>query len=657
MKRNTIYFAGDFETTVYENQTETEVWASGVCELYTEDVHIFHSIDETFQYFRDLKCNVICYYHNLKFDGEFWMYFLLFKLKFKQHFNLQYNEDNLTITKESIYKMKTNTFSYSISDMGQWYSLTIRLKDRYIEFRDSVKLMPMSLDALGKSFNTKHKKLEMEYTGYRYAGCEISNDELLYLRNDVLCLKECLEEMFNEGHDKLTIGSCCMAEFKGMFHKDEFNMFFPNLYNDICDLPVDDRSVGEFIRRSYKGAWCYVKEGKENKIHKNGVTFDVNSLYPSVMEGESGNFYPVGKPYSFVGEIPKEAKINNRYYFIRLKTRFKLKKNKLPFIQIKGSFFYNSTDMLKTSDYYDKTTGNYYPHIKGFNGELIEMIPELTLTCTDYQLMLEHYDLYDTEFIGGYWFETEIGIFDEYLDKYRKIKENNKGAKRTIAKYFSNNLYGKLAMNDDSSFKYYEPDYEQGEIKLHRQEEFDKTPGYIPCGSAITSYAREFTIRYAQKVYKYFLYADTDSLHCLYHESLEKILPIHPSKYLHWKNEGRWNKGLFLRQKSYIEIDTDNVIHITCSGMKQRPKELFIASLEGAKIQNNEVSINIIGEEGKPSKKIIKLKSKSEREFVSKKRKITDFTYGLTIPGQLKAKRIKGGIILAETEYKLRKRG
>ena len=69
--RKSRYFACDFETTVYKGQVNTEVWASASVELFTDDVHIFHSIDEQFKYFETLKCNVIAYYHNLKFDGAF----------------------------------------------------------------------------------------------------------------------------------------------------------------------------------------------------------------------------------------------------------------------------------------------------------------------------------------------------------------------------------------------------------------------------------------------------------------------------------------------------------------------------------------------------------------------------------------------------------
>lgn len=46
---------GDFETTVYKGQVNTEVWASASVELFSEDVKIFHSIGEQFEYLRLLK--------------------------------------------------------------------------------------------------------------------------------------------------------------------------------------------------------------------------------------------------------------------------------------------------------------------------------------------------------------------------------------------------------------------------------------------------------------------------------------------------------------------------------------------------------------------------------------------------------------------------
>ena len=81
-RTNRLVFVGDFETTVYEGQTYTEVWASALVPLYSEEVLIHNSIDETYKYLITLGTNVLVYYHNLKFDGSFWLDFLIIKQKF-----------------------------------------------------------------------------------------------------------------------------------------------------------------------------------------------------------------------------------------------------------------------------------------------------------------------------------------------------------------------------------------------------------------------------------------------------------------------------------------------------------------------------------------------------------------------------------------------
>lgn len=49
---------------------------------------------------------------------------------------------------------------------------------------------------------------------------------------------------------------------------------------------------------------------------------------------------------------------------------------------------------------------------------------------TDYQLIKEHYNLVDFEIMDGCYFDKEIGLFDEYINKYKKIKLSSKGAKK-----------------------------------------------------------------------------------------------------------------------------------------------------------------------------------------------------------------------------------
>ena len=674
------YFMCDFETTVYKGQVNTEVWASASVELFTEDVNIFHSIGEQFDYFIAQKCNIVAYYHNLKFDGAFWLSYLLIDKGYKQAYKkVGEHENDVEWLPEKF--MENKSFKYSISDKGMWYSIIIKVNNHFIEIRDSLKLLPFSVKRIGESFGTKHKKLDMEYTGFRYAGCTITDEEKKYIANDVLVVKEALEIMFQEGHNKLTIGSCCLEEYKAICKSSTKNPYdYDEMYPDVYDIAIDKKehrysNAGEYIRRSYRGGWCYLVKGKENKVFTDGTTADVNSLYPSMMSSESGNRYPIGVPHFWKGNfIPDDALSSDKYYFVRVKTRFYIKPDKLPFIQIKSSLLYKGTEALETSDVYDKRTGEYYTHYTDKDGNIKDTRVELVLTMTDYELLKEHYELVDFEILDGCWFYSEIGIFDEYIEKYKKIKVESKGALRELAKLFLNNLYGKMASSKDSSFKlaYVKEDKTIGFLPV---AEANKKAGYIPVGSAITSYARNFTIRAAQKNYhgkdkRGFIYADTDSIHCdLAPEDIVGI-KVHDKDFCCWKLESCWDVAVFTRQKTYIEhVTHENCVpleelldkdgkprkpynNIKCAGMPQKCKDLFQASLDG--------KADISGYQDK-STKVFKEWSEDEKEFLFEKetgkpikRNLSDFKVGLKVPGKLRPKRIRGGILLIDTPYEMR---
>lgn len=656
MGRKYRYLVGDFETTVFPNQTFTEVWASAIVELFTEDVHIFHSIQDTYNYLRSLKTNIIIYYHNLKFDGSFWLSYLMNELKYKVCATQYKDSKELEFAKPT--KMWNNSFIYTISSTGEWYRIIIKTQNYLIELRDSLKLLPFSVKKIGKDFQTKHRKLDMEYTGYRYSGCTITPEEENYIANDVLVVKEALEIMYNEGHTKLTIGSCCLSEYEKLIGGSlAFDEMFPDLtQRELNPDTYGATNVDEYIRKSYKGGWCYLVKGKENKIFKNGTTADVNSLYPSVMSGESGNRYPVGLPTFWKGNyIPRQAQEQESYFFIRIKTKFYIKDGYLPFIQIKNTFKYKFNEMLETSDIYNYKDGKYYDKYIDFNGDLVDADVILTLTCTDYYLFLEHYNVKDFIILDGCYFQAEVGIFDEYIEKYKKIKIESKGAKRQLAKLFLNNLYGKMASSTNSNFKvaFVKEDESIGFYTLIAN---DKKAGYIPVGSAITSYARNFTIRAAQQNYhgvneRGFIYADTDSIHC----DLEpdEIIGIkeHPTNFCCWKLESQWDTGLYVRQKTYLEHVTHQdrepisqpYYDVKCAGMPETCKRLFLRSVEGDIIDPS-----------KPLSDSDKKLTPEAIEFLKTRRKITDFKIGLRIPDKLVPKRIKGGTLLCNTTYEMR---
>ena len=657
MNKQYLYMVGDFETTVYAGQKSTEVWASAVVPFFSEDVQIYHSIEETLDALISLNRNIIIYYHNLKFDGSFWLDYLMHNPKYSLAVHKTGDAD-LDIDYLTEKEMKNNSFTTLISDLGQWYNIKIKVNGKIIEMRDSLKLLPFSVKQIGNSFDTKHKKLEMEYTGFRYAGCEITEEEKQYIANDVLVVKEALENLLNEGHKKSTIGSCALDEFKRITGDYCYAEYFPDVYK----IPLDfekygSENAGEYIRKSYKGGWCYVVKGKENKVFHDGITLDVNSLYPSVMSEMSGNYYPIGKPYFMRGKAMADyiqqmkndkCEYYQEYYFVRIKTKFQLKEGYLPCIQIKSSFLYRANERLETSDIYDRRTNKYYDKYREFDGSIQEASVILTLTQTDFELIQEHYDLYDFEILDGCVFQSERALFDKYITKYKTIKQNSTGARRTLAKLMLNSLYGKLSTSPTASHKvpYLRDD---GSISFIPVADSEKKTVYIPAGSAITSYARAFTIRAAQANYygkdkRGFIYADTDSLHLDLKPSEIKGVEIDDKEFCKWKLESCWTDAIFVRQKTYIEHICDEY-DIKCAGMPPNCKALLSLSL---KQKTEQEYIDEIGKENWNTL------SDYKKQFILSKKELTDFKIGLKIEGKLLPKRIAGGIVLSETTYELR---
>lgn len=631
-------YISDFETTVYEGQTKTEVWASATIPMnrptHPDNVIITTSIDGFMDNLFSYGKNKKVYFHNLKFDGSFilpWLYESGFEV-----WSWGDDQDERLIDRP-LSEMPTRTFTCLIDDMGQWYSITVHWKHKYVTFVDSLKLLPFSVEAIGEAFETEYRKTSIEYNGKRVPGGKLTDEEITYIKNDVLVLHESLNKLFKMvGEEKMTIGSLCLSEFaKTCFHDvEEMNAILPDLTKVEC--PIEGfKNADEYIRRSYHGGWCYLKEGHENTSKKpiiieKGCTADVNSLYPSMLHSDSGSVYPYGKPVWFNGDIPEEvinrSKNGKCYYFVRIKTRFYLKKNHLPTIQIKNNPMYPARKWLTTSDI---DSNNIYRDI---DGKIQKAVVEMVLTQTDFELIKEHYDLKDLEILDGCYFRVAQGLFDEYINKWSEIKRNSKGAMRTLAKLFLNNLCGKLASSDNSSYKI--PFMEDGILKCKIVEDHGKKAGYIAAGSAITSYARNFTIRHAQQNYKHFIYADTDSIHCDCKPRYLKDIKIHPTDFNCWKIENEWDKAVFVRPKTYIEHTViedgekvDPYYLIKCAGMGKNAKKVMKCWLQnGKRVVNHKIE-----------------------DF-----DMTDFTIGLTVPNNLKARQIHGGTILVDSDYIMR---
>lgn len=266
---------------------------------------------------------------------------------------------------------------------------------------------------------------------------------------------------------------------------------------------------------------------------------------------------PYGDPCFYEGKYIEDR--THPLYIQRITCSFKLKKDKIPTIQIKHRQFLDNE------------------YLESSNDEIVA----LTLTNVDLDLFLEQYDVKYLKYHSGWKFKGMRGLFKKYIDKWIEIKnkatiEGNKGM-RQVAKILLNSLYGKFStgLEVQEKIPYLENDIVH--YKLSEKEEKDGV--YLPIGCFITAYARDKTIRTSQAIKTYSLekygtdlyyYSDTDSIHTgLSIEELRNFCDIDDVRLGAWKHESHFTRARFVRQKTYIE-EIDGEIHITCAGLPKR---------------------------------------------------------------------------------------
>lgn len=538
-----IRYTADFETTT--DPETAHVWSWESCVVGDPD-NFCRGIDiESFIEYCSWEDRII-YFHNLKFDSSYILSYLL---------THGYSWSNNRA-------LKKHEFSTLISNMGQFYSVTVCFGETTTTFYDSLKLIRLSVEQIAKAYGLEMRKLEIDYDKPRPEGYIPTDEEWEYQHADVAIMSQALHILFTEGLTKITQGSNALWDYKEIIGKKNFKRWFPV-------LPPE---IDAFCRKSYKGGATQVHKIFANQEIGCGITLDVNSMYPWAMYEM---FLPFGEPISYTGKYRQDKLYP--LYIQKLSCSFELKEGYIPTIQLKHSGLFRGTDFLESS-----------------NGNIVE----LTLTSVDLKLFLDHYNVYNVFWISGYKFMQSKNMFKEYIDKWYAIKaqatkDGNKGL-RQIAKDMMNSLSGKFGLRPEVQEKipYYD---EKLRFKLGEVEQRDII--YVPVVSFITSYGRDKALRSAQKNYDRFIYMDTDSLH-LAGTELPDNLDIDSTKLGWWDLEKTWVRGYFIRAKTYIEeesvsretmesmikaekaepwqfyeVDGDlRILNITCAGM---PKNCY----------------------------------------------------------------------------------
>ena len=530
-------FTCDFETSTlnwYLKDGYARVWAYSISEIGNPENFIYGNNIDDFMKWCMKSPNKICYFHNLKFDGEYIFYWLLIN-------GYECIEDKKA--------RKDKTFTCLLSDTGLFYSIEIYFsvkgkKVRKVTFIDSLKILNFSVEKIGKDFKLPIQKLTLDYDKYRPIGYELNEDEINYIRNDVEIMARALDIMFNEHLDKMTIGSDALSYYKKTL--TSFDTYYPN-------IGLKD----DLIRKSYRGGWTYLNPLYKNVIVNDGIVIDKNSMYPSMMYYE---YMPFGDPIYFEGKYEDDKCYP--LYIQMFSCAFKVKEGKLPTVQLKHTLGYMDNEYVETT-----------------NGK----IETLTLTNIDLELFFEHYDVEFLEYHAGFKFKRIKGLFKSYIDYWmeQKIKasKDGNGAKRQIAKLMLNSLYGKFGLGSSVRGKY--PLLEDEIVKYKCYDRKDRDTIYCPVASFITSYARADIIRNSQAIRDYtikkygkdyYLYSDTDSIHCLKldEEELKQFMNIDDYNLGAYKKESEFEKAKFIRQKCYIEIGYDGKVNSTIAGMPKR---------------------------------------------------------------------------------------
>lgn len=527
-------YSADFETTTDVN--DCRVWAYAVCEV--EDSNQFYygnSLDGFMEFMEEHPGDY--YFHNLKFDGEFIIGWLL--------------NHGWEHSKEKAEK----TFSTLISKTGQFYLIEIiyklwNKKQKKVRIYDSLKRLPFSVAQIAKAFELPISKLEIDYKAYRKPGHVLTQQEIDYIRNDVTIVAQALAIQNKQGLTKMTAGSNALTKFIETLGKERYREVFP-----VLDLEMDTA-----LRPAYRGGWTYCNPLFAGKDVDQGLVFDVNSMYPWAMREKP---LPCGRPMYFKGKYKDDSLYP--LYIQNIIVEFRLKEHHHPMIQDKYGGYFKANEYLTHSE-----------------GEM-----KLSLSSVDLKLFLDQYDILYIEYVDGYKFKQCTGIFDQYIDYWMEVKMNSTGAIKQLAKLMLNSLYGKFATRPDVTGKIPYLN-ESGKVCYKLGDQEFREPVYTPLGIFITAWARDNIVRTAQSVYDRFCYADTDSIHII-----GKELPnikIDDKKLGYWKCESHFDKARFIRQKTYIELeltnnplkDSEKVVideqtyrkNVKCAGMPDAVKEV-----------------------------------------------------------------------------------
>ena len=570
------YFA-DFETTTaknYEVEGKVRIYMWGLMSADGEEYYKGTTLETFLGTVGNLskeKPVVTIWFHNLRFDFSF----------IEHHFLSKGVADFVALDDFAKYKWTTKGREYTTIKNGmgalygsEWYAGP---KQRVI-FRDSAKLYPTTIKAMGKTVGMDKLDDDFDYTQFIPYSYRPSDSDWKYLYHDVEIARRAVVRLMKEYKQiRMTLTGYAYGTLSHYYNIRKFKemgletvtpegstlreesiekkrMYMVNNHNKSpfeIDFPATRPGLYDRLHDAYSGGIVYVNEKYRNRVVDNVLGVDANSEYPATM---LDNMFPIGKEEEFKGnykKLPKPYRKERPLYVQRFKAKFKLKDDGFPCLSKKYSkinYTVNSSE-----DCYDDGI--------------------FTLCNVDMELFLKNYDVTYIRYLGGYSWKAVYAPFKDFIEDMSKkkieagTKDENGVMKdalmRMISKLMQNGCYGKFAQNPHMIDKQSYLD-ENSIVRYKDNIQDPEAQHYFPMAIFIAAYARKILVTAIRKAgVERLLYCDTDSMYLDGYEMPD--IEIDPYKYGAWDVEVHASKFKVIRDKNYCYYQ-DGDYHKTKDG-------------------------------------------------------------------------------------------
>jgi len=393
-------------------------------------------------------------------------------------------------------------------------------KARTIQFRDSIAILPFSLDSLCQNFHVEHKKMKIDYSKIR----KVTPELIKYLEYDCKGLNDVIEKYHEWPLIKKSGTAFTMAS-------QALKVFRTYLKEPIMSLPL---SVDDFVRPAYFGGRTEIFKplfwgDKDNLLS----CYDVNSLYPTVM----------------LGEMPTNFEcFTHKYYPNRMG-------------------FYNAEVEVPT-DMYIPPLGIVF----NVNNSEKFIFPTGRFKGRWTTIELEYAKSLGVKIIkigDGAIFNNGGKIFEDYILDLYKIRENSpkESVDNILAKLLMNSCYGRMGLRRDRESIVF--DHGQAGIRILaelpykslkntvvriglEEKHLDNSFSNVAIAAWVTSLARIHMHKIYMQAPEKLYYSDTDSAYTTKKYKDDKKLGG-------LKFEYACDSACFLLPKTYLVSTIDNI--------------------------------------------------------------------------------------------------